>query len=50
MKEPLTPLQESAANAHEVYETYVGAGFSEDQAMQIVTSIVRAAFRINRED
>jgi len=41
-QDPLTELAEGAAQLHEVFLSYVGAGFSEAQAMQIVISILTA--------
>lgn len=36
----LTPLAEGAAHIHEMYEAYIDAGFTEDRAFDLVTTIL----------
>lgn len=43
----LSPLAANAAQLHEIYRTYVGAGFTEHQAMQLLLTCVTA--NINRQ-
>lgn len=40
---PLTPLEQTAAAAHEVYLAYVGAGFTPKQALYLVGQHARGA-------
>ncbi|WP_439947184.1 hypothetical protein [Streptomyces sp. BBFR109] len=40
---PLTELAAMAVQNHELYTTYVHAGFSEAQAMQLLIAIVTAS-------
>ena len=42
MDEPLTPLQESAASMRELYESYLKAGFNEDQALALTSVVLNA--------
>lgn len=42
---PLTALAEGAAQLHELYRSYVEAGFTETQAMQLVCAMVTARMR-----
>lgn len=37
-----SPLMEGAVFAHEMFTTYVNAGFTEDQALEIVISLMLA--------
>lgn len=36
----MTPMQEAAASAREMFVTLVGAGFSEGQACQIIGTVM----------
>lgn len=38
--DPVTELAASAAQLHEAYESFVAAGFTEAQAMQMVCAIL----------
>ncbi len=38
--DPVTDLAASAAQLHEAYESFVAAGFTEQQAMQMVCVII----------
>lgn len=38
----MTPLAEAATNLHEVYTAYVAAGFTESQAMTLMSVMVTA--------
>lgn len=38
--DPVTDLAASAAQLHEAYEAFIEAGFTEQQAMQMVCSIL----------
>lgn len=40
--DPITPLMESAAQIHELYESLVAAGFTEAQALYL-TGVILAA-------
>jgi hypothetical protein len=42
--DPFTHLAEGAAQAHELFSAYVGAGFRRDEALQILIGIMAAAF------
>jgi hypothetical protein len=42
---PLSELEAAAISLNELYRAYVDAGFTEQQAMQIVTTIVAASIR-----
>ena len=39
MDEPVTPLAEGAAQAHEIFPPYVDAGFTPEQAMQLLLAV-----------
>ena len=39
--DPITPLVALAAQLHELYEAYVHAGFTEEQAFELVRDIIR---------
>jgi hypothetical protein len=41
--DPMTTLGEQAHNLHELYLAFVNAGFSADQAMQLIASVMAAA-------
>lgn len=41
--DPVTDLAAGAAQLHELYEAYVGAGFSEQQAMQLLCATIRGS-------
>lgn len=41
-KDPMTSLAEGAAGLHELYSTYVTAGFNMDQALYLVGVTLRA--------
>ncbi|MFB6955463.1 hypothetical protein ACFCYB_00145 [Streptomyces sp. NPDC056309] len=41
-QDPITHLAAGAAQLHELYTAYVDAGFTPDQAMQIVLTILTA--------
>jgi hypothetical protein len=32
----ISPLQQAASSAHEMFTTMVGAGFTEDQALRLI--------------
>lgn len=36
----LTPLAEGAAHIHELFRTYVAAGFTEHQAIDLIARII----------
>jgi hypothetical protein len=44
-QDPMTQLAEGAASTHELFLSYVGAGFSENQALYLVAQFVTAAIR-----
>lgn len=47
---PLTSVEEGAVAAHEMYMALAKAGFSEDQSLAIVSSVlINAVNRINGE-
>jgi len=39
----LTPLEQAAAAAHEMYLSMIGAGFTQDQSMEIVLRLISAS-------
>ena len=41
--DPITGLTEAAVQLHELYESFVEAGFTGPQAMQMVCAIVTAS-------
>ena len=41
--DPFTQLAEGAAQAHELFSAYVGAGFTRAEALQILIGIMVAA-------
>lgn len=44
-KDPFTAMEGAAAQLHEVYVGMVAAGFTEDQAMQLLCAMVAASMR-----
>lgn len=46
--DPLTPLAETAARAHEVYLAYRAAGFTDRQALYLVGCQIKAGVRRGR--
>lgn len=46
----LTPLEASAAAAHEVYLALKGAGFTETQAVKVVIGLIAAKTGPTEED
>lgn len=44
---PMTALAAGAAQLHELFRSYVEAGFTEPQAMQIICAMVTTSFRGN---
>ena len=47
--DPLTAMTEGAASAHEIYLSYVHAGFSEAQALYLTGQVLTAAMRRHTE-
>lgn len=43
--DPITDLAAGAAQLHELYSAYVGAGFTEMQALQLVIALITAGLR-----
>lgn len=43
MPDDITPLAEGAAQLHELYLSYVAAGFTEEQALRLVMAFLSAA-------
>lgn len=43
---PMTELAAGAAQQHELFRTYVDAGFTEAQAMQLLCAMLAATVRI----
>ncbi|WP_329521179.1 hypothetical protein [Spirillospora sp. NBC_01491] len=41
--DPVTELAAGAAQLHELYEAYGAAGFTEQQAMQLLCAIIRGS-------
>lgn len=41
-QDPITDLAAGAAQVHELFLSYVGAGFAEEQSLRIVISILTA--------
>lgn len=46
-QDPITNLAAGAAQLHELYTSYTGAGFTEDQALQLIIAILTAGMRGN---
>lgn len=44
-QDPITELQEGAHQAHELYLSYVNAGFDEQQALYLTGKVITAAIR-----
>lgn len=44
--EPLTQLQEGAAQLHEIFRAYVRAGFTEAQSLQLIQAIVQTGLTV----
>lgn len=44
-QDPITDLAAGAAQLHELYESYIGAGFTDTQALQLVIAILTAGMR-----
>ena len=42
-QDPITVLGEAAAQLHELFRSYVEAGFTEDQALKLIIAIVTRA-------
>jgi hypothetical protein len=42
---PITELAAGAAQTHELYSAYVEAGFTPDQAMQLICCMLAESFR-----
>jgi hypothetical protein len=45
----ITPLAEGATNMHELYLSWLAAGFTEAQAMQLVSAFMVEAVRMGVE-
>ncbi len=43
--DPITQLGEAAAQSHELFTSYLNAGFSESQALYLVGQIITSAIR-----
>lgn len=43
--DPITQLAEAAVATHELFVSYVGAGFTENQALYLVGQTIAAAVR-----
>jgi hypothetical protein len=41
--DPVTDLAAGAAQLHELFEAYLAAGFTEPQAMQLLSAIIRGS-------
>lgn len=44
-EDPITQLAAAAVSLHELYAAYVGAGFTENQALYLVGQIIGGATR-----
>lgn len=42
--DPMTALAEGSTHLHELYSSYVAAGFAPQQALYLVGQVLRAAF------
>jgi hypothetical protein len=42
-QDPMTELAAGAHQLHELYRSYVGAGFTEQQAMTLVCTLIQGA-------
>lgn len=42
IESPITVLAAGAAQLHELFQAYLGAGFTEDQALRILIGILRS--------
>lgn len=50
MKDFMTKLQQVAAAHHELYQEHVKAGFTEDQALEILLTIIELGFKAGGDD
>ena len=41
--DPMTVLREAAVQTHELFKTYLDAGFTEQQALYLVGQMIRGA-------
>lgn len=46
-REPSAANRKAAADMHELYVSYVEAGFSRQQAMEILREMIRAGMELN---
>ncbi|WP_433364053.1 hypothetical protein [Streptosporangium sp. CA-115845] len=44
-EDPITQLAEAAMSLHEMFTAYVGAGFTDNQALYLVGQLVAGAHR-----
>lgn len=45
LSDPFGPLMASATQLHEIYTTYIGAGFTADQALALTCLVLQEAIR-----
>ncbi|MGW1001761.1 hypothetical protein [Streptomyces sp. NPDC002520] len=45
MDEPITQLAAAAAEHHEVFQAWIGAGFTEHQALELLKALITANAR-----
>lgn len=43
--DPVTELMEMAASMHELFQSWVAAGFTDEQAMRLLGSMIDASMR-----
>lgn len=43
--DPMTLLTEGAIRQHEMYRTWVAAGFTEEQALELLASVITSLIR-----
>lgn len=44
-EDPMTELQAGAVNQHEMYLSWIEAGFTEDQAMDLLKAVIVSLIR-----
>lgn len=50
MNTPITPLAEGAAQAHELFQSYVDAGFTRQEALYLIGQMLTAAIQREKPD
>jgi hypothetical protein len=48
--DPITAAQGNAAQTHELFDSYVAAGFTRPEALDLVSALMSTALRFNLEN